>query len=80
MESRSASCVSSEWKTLYQAALLEVDLNRLPQRIAEAERAANERIQDLNGSDNAEKVLVMNALNVLRDLRKMAGMEGQSSV
>jgi hypothetical protein len=80
MESRAASRVSSEWKTLYQAALLEVDLKILPQRIADAERAANERIQDFNGSDDAEKVSVMNALNVLRDLRKMASTEDQSNV
>jgi len=79
MESRAASRVSSEWKTLYQAALLEVDLKILPQRIADAERAANERIEDLNGSDDAEKVSVINALNVLRDLRKMASTESQSS-
>jgi len=52
----------------------------MPQRIADAERAANERIQDLNGSDDAEKMLVVNALNVLRDLRKMASTEDQSSV
>jgi hypothetical protein len=80
METRAGSCASPEWKTLYQAALLEVDLKRLPQRIADAERAANERIQELNGSDDMEKISVINALTVLRDLRKMASADGQSGV
>jgi hypothetical protein len=45
-----------------------------------AERAANERIQDLNGPDNAEKLSVMNALTVLHDLRGMTEAGKKQSI
>lgn len=42
-------------------------------RIAEAERAVMDRMEELNRSgEESESQALMNALNVLRDLRKMA--------
>lgn len=46
------------WKRLYEAALLELDPNLLPQRIADAEKAIRERALALfqtNGDNNSEK-------------------------
>ena len=59
MEANAENPASPHWRTLYNAAILELDCNRLPQRIAEAQRA-------------------INALNVLRDLQKMADGNGHS--
>jgi hypothetical protein len=68
---------SPPWRTLYEAAVLEIDSNKLPERIAEAERAIMDRMEDLNHSgDGSESHALMNALNVLRDLRKMANESG----
>jgi len=61
------------WYTLYEAVLLEFDLDKLPQRITEAQHAVMDRILVLNGNDSgSESKVLMNALNVLRDLQKMA--------
>jgi len=69
------------WYTLYEAALLEFDLDKLRQRITEAQHAVMERILVLNGSDGdvlngsdgaSESKALINALIALRDLQKMA--------
>jgi hypothetical protein len=61
------------WHTLYEAALLESDLDKLPQRITDAQYAVMNRIIVLDGRDcgGSESEVLMNALNVLRDLEKM---------
>jgi len=63
-----------QWRTLYEAAVLELDFDKLPQRIAEAKHAIMDRIEDLgwsgSGTENEE---LMNALTVLGDLRRLAG-------
>jgi hypothetical protein len=62
-----------DWRALYQAAILELDTRKIPARIAEAQRAIMDRMEDLNrSSDGSESQALINALNVLRDLRKMA--------
>lgn len=64
---------SPNWRSLYEAAILEIDSNKLQVRIAEAECAVMNRMEDLNRSgDGSESRALMNALNVLRDLRRMA--------
>ena len=62
------------WKTLYEAALLEVDIKKIAQRIVDAERAVINRMASLRMSEDgeAETKELMGALNVLRDLRKMS--------
>ncbi len=70
--------VSANWRALYEAAVLELDREKLRLRILEAERAVLGRLQDLQRvNDGAESQELNNALNVLRDLRKMAGEDGQ---
>ena len=61
----------SHWYTLYEAALLELDLDKLPQRITDARHAVMDRVRALNGKEGSESELLMNMLNVLRDLQKM---------
>ena len=63
----------SHWYTLYEAALLELDQDKLPQRITEAQDAVMERIIVLDGRNcgGSESEALMNALSVLRDLQKM---------
>jgi hypothetical protein len=63
----------SHWYTLYEAALLEFDLDKLRQRITEAQHAVMDRILVLNGSDGgSESEALINALIALRDLKKIA--------
>jgi predicted transposase YdaD len=68
-------CSATEWKRLYQAALLEVDLTSLPQRIEEAKAAIARRVADLEGQDALEERLAM--LETLNDLAKMNGRAHQ---
>jgi hypothetical protein len=62
------------WHNLYEAALLESDLDKLPQRITEAQDAVMDRIIVLDGRNcgGSESEALMNALSVLRDFQKMA--------
>jgi len=61
------------WRTLYEAAVLESDPDKLLGRIVEAQQAIMDRTEDLNWSeDSPEGVELLFALNALRDLRKMA--------
>jgi hypothetical protein len=79
MESNTGSGASEYWRVLYQAAVLEIDPNKLPQRIAEAKGAIMDRIEDfIHSGDGSESQALTNALNVLRDLQKMADGVGQS--
>jgi cell division protein ZapA (FtsZ GTPase activity inhibitor) len=60
------------WSTLYEAVLLELDLDKLPQRITEARHAVMDRMRALDGREwGSEREFLMNVLNVLRDLQKM---------
>ena len=64
---------------VYEAALLELDRDKLPQRITEAQHAVMDRMRVLNGRDGgSESEALMNALNALRDLQKMADGDGET--
>lgn len=60
-----------DWDFLYANALLEPDGNRLPERIAAAEAAINERLKTMTHKslDNAEKMALVDALRALNSLR-----------
>ncbi len=62
------------WRRLYQAPLLELDMDRLFQRIADAEKAIDERTAELllsNGSGAAENENLASAQMVLNDLKRI---------
>ena len=59
------------WRDLYQAALFEMDRQKLPSRIAEAERALNVRACELyaiSGEASDEGRSIQHALNSLHAL------------
>ncbi len=65
-----ASC---GWKPLYEAALLETDTTKLPQRIAAARNAILDRIEEsLRNSLPAEHRVMNDALRKLRRLAEVA--------
>jgi len=64
------------WKRLVEAAPLELDPEKLPQRIEAAQRALLDRIEDLHhAGESRESQALANAMNVLRSLRNMAQTE-----
>jgi hypothetical protein len=66
------------WRELYEAAILEIDLKKLPHRIEVAKKAIQDRITELASSgQNGQYEQLMDALNVLDDLLKMSN-EGRS--
>ncbi len=78
MQDASAPC---EWKTLYEAAVLECDLAKLRQRIVGAQKVVTKRIQCLDGTvSEAGQRALLDAHNVLCDLFKMAGLSTLESV
>jgi hypothetical protein len=63
------------WKKLYEAALLECNLSKLPERIKIAQTAVVERLRCLDGSvSETERLALLDAHNVLCDLCKMSGL------
>jgi hypothetical protein len=62
-----------DWDFLYANALLEPDGDRLPERIAAAETAINERLQAIANRDNPEKTALVDALRALHALRSRRG-------
>ncbi len=67
--------VSPEWRKLYEAAVLELDEQKILQRVADAEQAVKQRMDDVyraSPDGAAESEALVNALTVLLDLRKMA--------
>jgi hypothetical protein len=60
------------WHVLYHAALFETDRDRIPQRIADAEKAILSRIRELFAAESdhiEEDVVLDDALYALRALR-----------
>ena len=60
------------WKDLYQAAMCEADVNKLPERIADAEAALVMRAQELfhiSGDSNVERESLDDAICILHALR-----------
>lgn len=70
MNTSSASYTTS-WKELYQAAIHESDLNRLPERITAAESALAVRMRELfySGDNYEEEDSLEDAMCILRALR-----------
>ncbi len=68
------------WKQLYECAILELDKNKMPGRIAEARRAMYERLQEiLTCSSVAEHRALNNALSSLRILEEVSGRENSAA-
>ena len=76
----SKSSDSRYWRQLYRAALSEIDNSKLPERIAEAEKAVVLRARELfqAASDNGEETEalddVMYALHALRSNYQILGV------
>lgn len=67
------STQGNDWKELYKAAVFEDDNAKIPQRIAEAERALAARALELFGANEnqvREQQAMENAMYFLRLLRK----------
>ena len=61
-----------QWRDLFQAAVLELDLDKLPLRIAIAQEAVMNAIEDtLHAGAGSDQQTLLDALNTLRDLRAM---------
>jgi hypothetical protein len=67
------------WRELYQAALLEVRPEELWQRIGEAEKAIQQRIEEVRCSDSSFEAESQALADALRMLRFMANTECKSS-
>jgi hypothetical protein len=68
---------STRWRALYDAALVEFDKARLPERIGRAQRALSQRVRELaeRPCENlAELQAVCHALSALEGLRKISGI------
>jgi hypothetical protein len=66
------------WKSLFEAALLELDLTLVLKRIEEARAAISRRLSELQAQDISEEQLAMlDALNALDDLARMVEREQQ---
>jgi hypothetical protein len=63
---------SKDWRQLYQAALIEADLSKLPERIEAASSAVQTRLRELVGlrDDSRQRDLLMDALRTLQALRR----------
>jgi hypothetical protein len=60
------------WQSLFEAALFETDVQALPRRIHLARKAIKARVEELLCTgENSETDALIEALNVLDDLRKM---------
>ena len=79
MMANTGNRASPQWRALYEAAVLELDHSKLLLRIAEAKHAIMALMEDLNRSEgSSESEALINALNALRVLHKLAASEGQS--
>ena len=61
------------WRKLYESAILELDLAKLPDRIEQAKKAILTRVLELRcDEENSELNRLKDALNVLDDLLTMS--------
>jgi hypothetical protein len=60
------------WQNEYQAALIELDRKKLPERVAAAEAAIFKRLQQLSqaSDSSAERQVIEDALHGLRALKR----------
>jgi hypothetical protein len=69
MGSQASQSRDVRWRRLYEAAVLEVDLEVLPRRVSAAKKAIHLQIVKLHKVDDAGNVwALMDALNALDDL------------
>jgi hypothetical protein len=67
---------SPNWKTLFEAAVLELDPISVPERIKKARAAINARLKELQAADSCEEAFkLLEALNALDDLTRMQRAE-----
>jgi hypothetical protein len=65
-----------EWHVLYQAAMVELDNDKISQRILDARHAILDRAEEiLTGSPSDERGALNDALQALRVLEKVAARE-----
>jgi hypothetical protein len=74
--SQDSAVDGSQWRELYQAALLEADLDKLGERVNAAEAAIRARASLNAGILNDERVALQNAISALNVL--MDGMKRSS--
>jgi hypothetical protein len=68
------------WKQLYESAILELDKNKLPGRIAEARRAIHDRAEEIMTSASlAEHRALNQALCSLRILEEVSARENSAA-
>lgn len=61
------------WEEIYEAAVLETDFSRLPERIKAAQAAIDSRMQEMQGDHNgtpAERAAMQSALAGIRILKR----------
>jgi hypothetical protein len=67
-----------EWKPLFEAAMLELDLASVPQKIEAAKNAISRRASELERQEVTEEQLaIVDALNALNDLARMLERQQQ---
>jgi hypothetical protein len=65
-----------QWRVLYQSAMLELDLAKLPERIVAARSAVLDRIADgFSKPSDCEQIALRDALEGLRALQTVAARE-----
>lgn len=69
---------STEWKHLYEAAVLELDRRRLPGRIEEARHAILHCLESTDPGERDQTEPLTNALQVLQDLLRIDGQDGNT--
>jgi hypothetical protein len=75
VQSNTGHAKQQDWKSTYEAAILEADERTIALRISEAQHAIMDRIEDLNHSgDPAECQELSDALTMLRDLARICGI------
>jgi hypothetical protein len=68
----------ADWKRLFEAAMLDLDLATVPRKIEEARAAISQRASELQRQEICEEQLaLMDALNALNDLARMLERERQ---
>jgi hypothetical protein len=71
--SEARGLATQPWKVLYQAAITETDINKLPERLSDAEAALTARARELfyaSGDDGEEGESLDNAMCILHSLRQ----------
>jgi hypothetical protein len=67
---------SNDWRTAFEAALLERDQSILPRRLRHAKDAVMDRIEDSRDSASlSERKLLLAALNTISELQRLAQVD-----